>query len=110
MIVDAHQHFWKVERGDYGWMSARVPALYRDYMPNDLAPLLKRGVDRTVLVQAAQTEAETEFLLGIAAETEFVSGVVGWLEMDDDGFPGRLDHFRRHPKFVSVRPMLQRPR
>lgn len=108
MIVDAHQHFWKVGRGDYGWMSPDAPVLYRDYLPQDLAPLLQAaGVDRTILVQAAQTEAETKFLLEIAAETGFVAGVVGWLELDDEAFPARLARFREHPKFVSVRPMLQ---
>ena len=108
MNIDAHQHFWRVDRGDYGWMSPSVPTLYRDYLPPDLAPLLQAAeIDRTILVQAAQTEAETEFLLDLADNTPFVAGVVGWLEMDDESFPERLERFRRNPKFVSVRPMLQ---
>ena len=65
MRIDSHHHFWQVSRGDYGWLTREnVPSLYRDYMPDDFAPLLKNGkIDRTILVQAAPTVAETEFLL-----------------------------------------------
>jgi L-fuconolactonase len=108
VTIDSHQHFWKIDRGDYGWMGPHVEPLRRDFLPEDLRPLLGRaGIDRTVLVQAAETEAETEFLLGLAAETDFVAGVVGWLNMDDDGFPQRLAQFRQDPWFVGLRPMLQ---
>jgi len=107
MIIDSHHHFWRVERGDYHWMP-ETGVLRQDYMPCDLRPLLRRaGVDRTVLVQAAQTEAETEFLLELAAETDFVAGVVGWLDFEDAGFGDKLELLRRQPKLVGVRPMLQ---
>jgi L-fuconolactonase len=106
-VLDTHHHLWKVARGDYGWMSPDLP-IARDYMPDDLAPLLRQaGVGKTILVQAADTEAETEFLLSIAEACDFVAGVCGWLDMDSDGFPARLDHFRRNPWFKSFRPMLQ---
>ena len=63
----------------------KVPALCRDYLPADLAPLLRRaGVDGTILVQAAQTAAETDFLLGLAEDTQFVAGVVGWLTWNSE--------------------------
>jgi len=107
MIIDSHHHFWRVERGDYHWMPDGG-VLRRDYLPEDLRPLLRRaGVDRTVLVQAAQTEAETHFLLDLAAETDFVAGVVGWLDFEDERFGDKLEQLRDHPKFVGLRPMLQ---
>ena len=107
MIIDSHHHFWRVERGDYHWMPDGG-VLRRDYLPEDLHPLLRRaGVDRTVLVQAAQTEAETHFLLDLAAETDFVAGVVGWLDFEDERFGDKLEQLRGHPKFVGLRPMLQ---
>ena len=40
MIIDAHHHFWRLARGDYGWLSPEQPALYRDFEPDDLAPLM----------------------------------------------------------------------
>ncbi|MFX3680151.1 amidohydrolase family protein [Oceaniradius stylonematis] len=108
-VIDAHHHFWQVRRGDYHWMAPGMgEPLHRDFMPEDLAPLLRKaGVDATVVVQAAQTEAETAFLLELAAQTPFVAGVVGWLDMDEAGFGAKLDLLARQPKFVGLRPMLQ---
>jgi len=107
MIIDSHHHFWRVERGDYHWMPDGG-VLRRDYLPEDLRPLLRRaGVDRTVLVQAAQTEAETHFLLELAAETDFAAGVVGWLDFEDERFGEKLEQLQRLPKFIGLRPMLQ---
>ena len=107
-MLDSHQHFWKIERGDYGWMGDHVAPLLRDFMPDDLRPHLRRaGVTRTIVVQAAETEAETAFLLDLAASTDIIAGVVGWLDMDSDGFPDRLAALRRNPLFVGLRPMLQ---
>ena len=80
MQIDAHQHFWRVARGDYGWLTPQLGALYRDFGPDDLGPLLRAcGISRTILVQAAPTIAETEFLLELAARTPFVAGVIGWV-------------------------------
>lgn len=108
MRIDAHQHFWAPARGDYGWMPKDDPVLARPYGPADLAPLLKRqGIDRTVLVQAAPTVHETEYLLGIADKTPFVAGVVGWVDFDCLADRAHLDRFTAHPKFVGVRPMIQ---
>ena len=107
-VLDTHHHFWKVERDDYFWLSPDLKILFRDYLPEDLAPLLRQaGVAQTILVQAADTEAETDFLLEIAESCAFVAGVCGWLDLDSEDFPRRLDHFRENPWFKSFRPMLQ---
>jgi len=108
MIVDSHHHFWRVDRGDYHWMSPAVGVLHRDYLPDQLRPIIRRaGVDATVVVQAAQTEAETDFLLTLAHESDFVLGVVGWLDFEDREFPRKLEALMRRPKLVGLRPMLQ---
>ena len=92
MRIDSHQHYWKPARGDYHWMSPAMSVLYRDYGPEDLRPILRRhSIERTVLVQAAQTVAETDFLLDLAATEDSVAGVVGWLDMEDPGFPQQLE-------------------
>ena len=68
MRIDAHQHYWRLARGDYGWLTPDLAAIHRDFGPADLAPhRAARGIDRTILVQAAPTAAETEFLLDLAA-------------------------------------------
>jgi len=107
-MLDAHQHFWEVARRDHEWVSPEYPALFDDFGPDQLAPLMKEaGVTGTVLVQAAETEDETDYLLGIAARTDFILGVVGWLDMLAPDFGERLDHYRGKPKWVGLRPMLQ---
>lgn len=105
--IDAHQHFWNPARGDYGWLTPDLP-ICRRYGPVDLAPLLQEcGIDGTVLVQAAPTLEETEYLLGIADATAFVHGVVGWIDFEDPAQRRHLDRLARHPKLVGVRPMIQ---
>jgi len=105
--IDAHHHFWNPARGDYGWLTPDLP-ICRRYGPHDLKPLLDQcGIDGTVLVQAAPTLEETEYLLGIADATPFVRGVVGWIDFEDPGHGRHLERLAAHPKFVGVRPMIQ---
>lgn len=106
--IDAHQHYWEVSRGDYDWMPPDDPVLTRRYMPADLAPsLAKHGIARTVLVQAAATVEETEYLLGLADATESVAAVVGWVDFEAPDHLRHLERLARHPNFVGVRPMIQ---
>ena len=106
--IDAHQHFWQISRGDYDWMTDEVAAIRHDILPADLAPHLQRhGIAGTVLVQAAATVAETEFLLALARDHAFVRGVVGWVDLTDPAAPATLDSLCRDPAFKGVRPMLQ---
>lgn len=108
MIVDAHHHFWQPARGDYGWMPEDDPVLSRPYGPADLAEALRStGVHKTILVQAAPTLEETEYLLGLADATPHVAGVVGWIDFEDPAARRHLDRLSRHPKFKGVRPMIQ---
>lgn len=111
MRIDAHQHFWRLSRGDYHWLdvsSTALAPLARDFEPADLAPLLAaHGVTQTVLVQAAATEAETDHLLALADAHEEITGVVGWVDLADAGRLPTLQRWARHPKFKGVRPMLQ---
>jgi L-fuconolactonase len=106
--IDAHQHFWQIARGDYGWLTPALGPIHRDFTPDDLAPLLARhGIDRTILVQAAPTEAETRFLLDTAARTAFVAGVVGWADFEAPDAPTRIAALAADPLLVGLRPMVQ---
>lgn len=105
--IDAHQHFWRLARGDYGWLTPALTPIYRDFEPADLAPLLARaGVDGTVLVQAAPTVAETRFLLELAAGTSFVLGVVGWAPLDAPDAADVVAALAGDPRLRGLRPML----
>lgn len=108
MRIDAHQHFWQPARGDYDWMPKDDPTLSRIYGPDDLAPqLAAAGIDRTVLVQAAATVQETEYMLGLADATPFVAGVVGWVDFEVPTDRSHLERLAAHPRFCGVRPMIQ---
>ena len=106
--IDAHQHYWEPRRGDYHWMAPDDPVLARRYMPADLAASLgKHGIARSVLVQAAATLEETEYMLGLADATATVAAVVGWVDFENPDHLRYLKRLARHPKFVGLRPMIQ---
>jgi L-fuconolactonase len=107
-MIDAHHHFWQIARGDYEWMTDEVAEIRHDILPADLSPLLDaQGITGTIVVQAAATVAETEFLLGLAKDTDFIKGVVGWVDLTDPACPDMLDRLMASPAFKGVRPMLQ---
>ena len=107
MIIDAHQHFWDPKRCDYDWLTADME-LCRAFEPSDLEPLLRdNGVDATILVQAAPTKAESDYLLGIARETNWVAGVVGWVDLAAPDAATAVAKRASDDHFVGVRPMLQ---
>jgi L-fuconolactonase len=106
--IDAHQHFWKLDRGDYGWLTPDIETIYKNFHPEDIHPLLKEAnIDHTVVVQAAPTIQETEYLLELYEEHDIISGVVGWLDMDSPDFKQQFKRLRNHDGFVGLRPMIQ---
>jgi L-fuconolactonase len=108
MIVDAHHHLWNPARGDYGWMPPNDPVLSRSYRLAEAEGLFQaNGVGQSVLVQAAPTIAETEYMLGIADSSDVISGIVGWIDFDRPDDRSQLERLTRHPKFRAVRPMVQ---
>jgi L-fuconolactonase len=105
--VDAHQHFWRYDPMQYGWIGDRMDVLRRDYMPEQLEPLLQAaGVDGTIAVQARQTLEETEFLLGLADEHAFVKGVVGWVDLCSPSLDAQLARYSGRPKLLGVRHLV----
>ena len=108
MKIDAHHHFWHPARGDYGWMPEDNATLFRAYGPAELAPLLAAaGITHTVLVQAAPSIEESEYMLGIADATPHVAAVTGWVDFENPAHERHLKRFAAHPKFKGVRPMIQ---
>ena len=107
-IIDSHQHFWKLSRGDYTWLTPELTSLYEDYMPDEFEDiLLKNNIQGTIVVQAADNSNETDFLLELANKYKFILGVVGWVDMLDPEVRYKLEYYKSHQKFVGIRPMLQ---
>jgi len=109
--VDAHHHVWRLDRGDYGWLkpSPALRPIYRDFSLDELRPQLERAnIAATVLVQAAPTTEETQFLLEVARDNpDLVRGVVGWTDLGAPEAPDALARMASNPLLRAVRPMLQ---
>ena len=107
MYVDSHQHFWKLSRGDYSWMTPDMKKLYKDFFPSDLEPLIKeKNISKTIIVQAADTVAETEFTLKLAEDNEFVAGVVGWVDLESSKTKETIDKLCESKFLKGIRPMI----
>lgn len=105
--IDAHQHYWALARGDYGWLKPEMTPIHRDFAPRDLAPLLRdAGIAGTIAVQAAPTEAETRYLLDLAAGCDAILGVVGWSDLEATDAPARIRALAADPLLVGLRPMV----
>lgn len=107
-MIDAHFHIWQLARADYGWLTPALQPIYRDVTLNDWRAVSRPcGITGGVLVQAAPTEAETEFLLAQAAAADDVLAVVGWVDLLAADAPRRVERLAAHPKLKGLRPMLQ---
>ena len=108
MRIDAHFHLWEPRRGDYDWVPKDSAVLNRRYGPGHLRPHLDaHGIDAAIIVQAAATVEETEYMLGLADATPWIAGVVGWIDFERAGHRAVLERLAGHPKLVGVRPMIQ---
>lgn len=108
MRIDSHQHFWKFEKEKDAWIPSEMSVIRRDFLPEDLKPILKENmVEGCVAVQTAPTEEETKFLLNLANKHDFIKGVVGWVDFTSDNLDERLVYFSKDPKFKGVRHLLQ---
>lgn len=106
--LDAHRHFWSLARGDYGWLTPALAPLWRDFGPDDAAPLLRaRGIAGCVAVQAAETVAESLYLLDLARAHPWITGVVGWVDVRSPRALDDVQALRARGPLVGLRPMLQ---
>ena len=102
MVIDAHHHFWRYSDEEYGWIPPEWSALRRDFLPADLGrELAAAGVDGVISVQARQSLIETEWLLDLAAQNEFIRGVVGWAPLIAPDLDAHLDRLAAHPAALA---------
>jgi len=106
--VDAHQHFWIYRPETLGWIKDDMAVLKRDFLPEDLGPLLRsEGFDACIAVQAASSLDETRFLLDLADRHPFVRAVVGWVDLVSPELERQLEAFAQNPRFRGVRHIAQ---
>lgn len=106
--IDAHQHFWRYDPAQYGWIDDSMAGLRRDFLPADLEPELRAaGFDACIAVQARQTIEETRFLLDLAERHAWIAGVVGWIDLQAADVRAALEPFAGRAKLVGLRHIVQ---
>ena len=104
-VIDSHQHLWMMSERAYSWIAPEYGPLYDDFSPERLAPEIPTsGVTDSILVQAADTYEDTFYMLDVAAHSNFVKGVVGWVPFDrPNEARAALETFKKNPYFKGVR-------
>lgn len=106
--IDAHQHFWKFDPVRDSWITEDMNVIRRDFLPEDLEPLLKdNGFDGCVVVQSDQSEAENSFQIANAEKYAFVKAVVGWVDLQAENVEERLSNYAQFSKLKGFRHVLQ---
>jgi L-fuconolactonase len=104
-LIDAHQHLWVMSERAYSWIEPAYGPLYDDFTLERLAPEIPAsGVTGSVLVQAADTYDDTFYMLDIAAHSDFVQGVVGWVPFErPHESRAALENLTKNKYFKGVR-------
>lgn len=107
-IIDTHQHSWDLSKVDYPWLGPNAGPLYRTYLVSELEPqLAEAGVTATVMVQAADSVADTVYMLDQADVYPWIIGVVGWVPLlEPEETAKALARFTRNPNFKGVRHLI----
>lgn len=108
MIIDSHQHFWQYEPKQHSWIDIKMSVIRRDFMPEDLKVVYDENqIDGCVAIEANQSFSETDFLLQLAEENDFIKGVVGWVDLKSKNIEGVLDTYSSFPKLKGFRHVVQ---
>jgi L-fuconolactonase len=108
MIIDSHLHFWKYHPVKDAWITNDMKVIQQDFLPADFLPVLQQNkIDGCVVVQADQSEAETNFLLQLAQENDFIKGVVGWIDLRAPDAEEKMAHYAKYKKLKGFRHIVQ---
>ena len=108
MIIDSHQHFWNYEPEKHLWIDDEMSVIRRDFLSDDLQKVFaENGVDACVAVQADQTTEETNFLISIAENNNFIKGVVGWVNLRSESIEDDLLKYKKYNVVKGFRHVVQ---
>lgn len=107
-VIDAHQHLWNLDRVSYPWLTAEAGALYRSFTEQEVEPqMAAAGIDRTVLVQSADSYEDTDFMIEVANRWPRVAGIVGWVPLREPAEAATaLGRYQVDRRFVGVRHLI----
>jgi L-fuconolactonase len=106
-VIDSHHHLWNYSAEEYDWIPPGTPLARNQLVAELEQATAAAGVDATVVVQARQVLAESDWLLSLADSTDLIAGVVGWVPLIDENVGDALGRLAAHPKFKAVRHVLQ---
>lgn len=107
-IIDTHQHFWNYDPKTLDWINEDMMVLRKDFLPADLAPILKENnVEGCIAVQADQTDTETQILIRESHQNSFIKGVVGWVNLKEKGIEENLEEYSNEITLKGFRHIIQ---
>jgi L-fuconolactonase len=107
-MIDSHQHFWTYNVNRDVWITEDMGRIRQNFYPGDASNLfLENGINGCVAVQADSSEDETIFLISIAEQSEFIKGVVGWVDLQSKNVENRLTYFSQFEQIVGFRHVVQ---
>lgn len=108
LIIDSHHHLWYFDQARFPWIDSTMDVLKKDYLPEDmLTNITENGMDGTVVIQAEDSENETEFLLDLASKNDFIKGVSGWVDLTAGNAEERLEFFSDNSLLIGIRHIVQ---
>ncbi len=108
MIIDAHQHFWYYEPVTHEWIDDKMAVIRRNFLPQDLQKIyVQHDVVGCVAVQADQTLRETDFLIQLGEEFDFIKGIVGWVDLRAANIDEVLSAYSQNDKVKGFRHIVQ---
>ena len=108
MVIDAHQHFWNYEPVKHEWIDDDMSVIRRNFTPEDLKEVYQQnGIDGCVAVQADQTTEETDFLISLAKQNNFIKGIVGWVDLRAENVQEDLEKYSSFNSVKGFRHVVQ---
>ena len=90
-VIDTHIHVWNLAQVDYAWLKGDTSILNRTYELEELEDDRKAsGITAGVLVQAANSLEETAWMIKTAQKHRWITGIVGWLPLQDPDATARI--------------------
>lgn len=106
--IDSHQHFWHYNTVKHEWINDAMAVIRKDFLPADLQPVLQEhDIVGCIAIQADQTETETDFLLTLQKENDFIKGIVGWVDLRAKNIAERLEYYKKFNAIKGFRHVLQ---
>ena len=107
-MIDSHQHFWTYQAKRDTWITEEMGSIRKNFYPNDSLDLFANNdIDGCIAVQADSTEDETLFLISLAEQSDFIKGVVGWVDLQAENVESRLTYFSQFEQIAGFRHVVQ---